>query len=190
MNDKFIKKYMRMAKFVAEDQNPCYSRNIGVVLVDPVANRVIGTGYNGPPKGVPHTDDPEYLQEVVWPQLTDAEKANANCTFVNNFVEKYGNCATCPRKVVGAASGTRLELCSCAHGEANCIVNAAADTHGSYMFCYCGVPCIECTKLIINAGVKKVYCIKWDKDYSVGSRWLFAKRGVELIVLEKEFFEN
>ena len=73
LSDKFIKKYLRLAKFISEDQNPCYSRHVGAVIVDPVINKVVGTGYNGPPKDVPHCDSSEHLKNVVWPQLTQTE---------------------------------------------------------------------------------------------------------------------
>lgn len=199
---------MRMAKLVGEDQNPCLSRSIGVVVVDPKSCKVLATGYNGPPRDTPHCDDPEYLREIVWPQLTDAEKEFAKgkyrfglsvsvdaVTGLNEcdlFVGNFGNCGECPRRIVGAKSGERLELCSCAHAEANAIVNATKDFYdGSVMFCWCGVPCFECTKLVINSGVKTVYCFDWGKDYSHGSRWLFKKAGVELIErLPEQYLEE
>lgn len=206
MKEKFIKKYMRFAKLVGEDQNPCHSRSIGVVIVDPTTNRVLGTGYNGPPKGSPHPDNPEYLDKIVWPQLTKEEKRKAlvegGCICEedfsvihdtdqrNIFLKTYSNCKKCPRKIVGAESGQRLELCSCEHGEKNAIINAGKSVYGAWMFCWCGVPCWDCVKLIINSGIKKVFCFDWGKDYSVGSRWLLNKAGVEIVVLDKEFVLN
>jgi deoxycytidylate deaminase len=53
LSKKFVVKYMRLAKLVGEDQNPCYSRQIGTVLVkvyDDGSSRIIATGYNGPPE--------------------------------------------------------------------------------------------------------------------------------------------
>lgn len=188
MREKFIKHYMRMAKFVGEDCNSCYSRKIGVVIVDPVANKILGTGYNSPPRGVPHNDDPEYLEEVVWPQLTKEEKASTGCIGCEEYGTKYGNSKVCPRKPIGAPSGKRLELCSCAHAETNAIVNASDNLHGAYAFCWCGCPCIECCKLMINAGIQKVYIIEVRPDYSHGSRFLFAKAGVEIIEYLPEYY--
>ncbi len=187
MKEKFIKHYMRLAKFVGEDCNSCYSRKIGVVIVDPQANKVLGTGYNSPPRGVPHNDDPEYLREVVWPQLTDVEKETA-CGNCDRYIEKYQYSKVCPRKAVGAPSGKRLELCSCVHAETNAIVNASDNLYGAEMFAFCGVPCLECAKLIINAGIKKVYIIDWGQDYSFGSRYLFTKAGVEIIEHLPEYY--
>ena len=208
ISEKHCKKYMRLAKHVGEDENPCYSRHIGVVIVNPRQHKPVGTGYNGPPRDVPHCDDAEYLSEIVWPMLTPPEKDRfVNITFIDQTtgenkgpqgctVEEmeamnddqrrdyavgiHGNCKTCPRKLVGAASGQRLELCSCVHAETNAIVNAGQDLNDCVMFCWCGVPCVECTKLIIQSGIKKIWVINWGADYSSGSRWLFKKAGVEI----------
>lgn len=183
---------MRLAKLLGEDENPCYSRKIGVLIVDPKVNKIVGTGYNGPPRGVPHCDSPKHLKTVVWPQLSDVEKAGIQGSpeTVDEFVAQYQGCKTCPRRVIGAASGKRLELCSCAHAEANAIVNASQNLHGCMMFAYCLLPCIECTKLIINSGIKKLYCCKEDQDYSVGSRFLFAEAQIDVVELHKSEFEE
>ena len=183
LSEKFIKKYLRMAKQVGEDSNPCLSRSIGVVVVNLEQNRVVSVGYNGPPKGTPHPDDPSYLRDIVWPQLTDVEKESVRiqrkvCD-ADSFAEAYGNCGKCPRKIVGAASGQRLEICSCEHGERNAVTNSVEALHGAWMICWCGVPCWECSKVIINAGIKRVVCTNWGSgDYSMGSRWLLTRGGV------------
>lgn len=212
MKDRHIRKYMRLAKQVGEDSNPCYSRHIGVVIVRTNGKRhkIVGTGYNGPPSDTPHCDAPSYLKDMVWPQLTDAEK---DFYFDNQkrdntlplatltpgasdeqkceiFVGHSGGCKTCPRKLVGAQSGKRLELCSCVHAETNAIVNASEDLEGCYMFCWCGVPCMECTKLILQSGIKKVFVIDWGADYSFGSRWLFDKKGVEIVMRKPDWYEK
>ena len=74
------------------------------------------------------------------------------------------------------------------HAEVNCIVNASQNLYGCTMFCWCPLPCIECTKIIINAGIKEVHCFKEPKDYSVGSRYLFEKAGVNILEYNKEDF--
>lgn len=207
MKEKWVGKYMRLAKKVGEDKNPCYSRKIGVVVVrvhaDGTSGKVLGTGYNGPPRGTPHCDEREYLETIFWPQLDPVEKAKAvnaantkgvpivgseDKDMCKHVCDSYAGQKTCPRKIIGAPSGTRLELCSCAHAETNAIVNSSDDLYGAYMFCWCGVPCVECTKLIINAGIKRVYVIDWGNDYSHGSRWLFDKAGIEVIMHPPEYY--
>jgi deoxycytidylate deaminase len=202
MKEKHIRKYMRLAKHIAEDENPCYSRHIGVVIVDPVATKILGTGYNGPPRDTPHTDEADYLEKFVWPQLTPAEKRIALPDFEENitncgvndeayqraFVEKYTGCKTCPRRLVGAASGQRTELCSCEHAERNAVYNASCCLQGAWMFCWCGIPCQDCTKAICQAGIKVVFTIDWGADYSYGSRYLFQRRGVEVVMHKPEYY--
>jgi dCMP deaminase len=192
LSDKFVKKYLRMARFVAEDQNPCYSRHVGAVIVDPVINKIVGTGYNGPPKNVPHCDSKEHLKEVVWPQLNQHEVSLIEMKPLTNeeFIEKYADCKTCPRKLIKAGPGERLELCSCAHAEANAIVNASQNLCGCYMFCWCPLPCVECSKLIINSGITRIYCYKEKKDYSVGSRFILTNAGVEIYELDKNYVDG
>jgi deoxycytidylate deaminase len=186
------KKWLRLARAVKEVENPCYSRQIGVVIVDPNTNSLVSSGHNGPPQGCPKNDDPDYLRNVVWPQLTGEEKI-ASCKGANynqdNFVAEYANCKTCPRKPIGAPSGKRLELCTCIHGEVDAITRANRSVAGCYMFAYCGVPCVECTKVIINSGIDTVVGIDHGRgDYSLySSRWLFEKSKVKLVLVPEDW---
>ena len=65
---------MKLAKVMANDQNPCFSRRVGAVVVDPLTNGIVGAGYNGPPENTPHCNDIEFLKYFFWPQLTSLEK--------------------------------------------------------------------------------------------------------------------
>lgn len=202
MKEKHIKKYMRLAKQVGEDSNPCYSRKIGVVIVDSLGKKIKGTGYNGPPRNTPHCDDPRYLSEVFWPQLTAEEKqqaitASGRISTTEDedkkcFVECFAGKKMCPRRIVGSPSGKRLELCSCAHAEGNSIVNASSDLDDTHVFCWCPLPCFECTKLLINAGVATIYCTTPDAAYAAGygsaSRFLFDEAKVAVIEHPPEWY--
>jgi dCMP deaminase len=64
----------------------------------------------------------------------------------------------CLREINNIPSGERHELCRGVHAEANAIIQAALhgiSTEGSSMYCT-HQPCVLCTKLIINAKIKKV----------------------------------
>ena len=143
--DPKVKKFMKIAKGVKEAEDPCLSRAIGTIIVDPETESVVSTGHNGPPLGLSLYDDRDYLENVVWEQLTSQEKAQAlRCGMdisdkVNKqkFLEMYTGCGQCPRKVIGAPSGVRLELCTCAHSEANAVIKAAQPIAGFWMFCWC-----------------------------------------------------
>jgi dCMP deaminase len=64
----------------------------------------------------------------------------------------------CLREKSSIPSGERHELCRGVHAEANAIIQAALhgiSTEDSSMYCT-HQPCVLCTKLIINAKIKKV----------------------------------
>ena len=182
MKDKFIAKYMRLARQFATDSNPCLSRHVGVVVVDPSTNGIVGAGYNGPPEGTPHCNDVAFLKGFFWPQLTAREKAQVcirSETMDNQAVDATGEfiskCNECPRNILGYSSGKRPELCSCQHAERNALNKLPIPAKGLVMFCWCGVPCIQCTGSIINAGIKSVYCLKQIEDYQPEARWLYEQ---------------
>lgn len=61
-------------------------------------------------------------------------------------------------------SGANLALKYCAHAEANAIAQSAfrgASTEGAEIFCTV-MPCIECVKVLITAGIK---AIAYDEAY-------------------------
>lgn len=65
----------------------------------------------------------------------------------------------CLRDEMNVASGERHELCRGIHAEQNAIIQAAF--HGvsikdASLFCT-NLPCSICAKMIINAGIKKIY---------------------------------
>jgi dCMP deaminase len=63
------------------------------------------------------------------------------------------------------------------HAEANAIVNAArtgVSIKDSIMFLTCGIPCAECAKLIINSGIKEVFCKNTQNDVK-GEHWVESK---------------
>ena len=65
----------------------------------------------------------------------------------------------CIRHELKVPSGQRHELCRGLHAEQNAIIQAAyhgVQIQGSEMYCTFR-PCIICVKMIINAGIRKVY---------------------------------
>jgi len=86
----------------------------------------------------------------------------------------------CPRCNSWAPSGTALEECYCSHGEENAIVQAAyhgislkeAVLYSTY------APCLICTKMIINAGIREVV---YNLDYPLAESALrlLAEAGVK-----------
>ena len=58
------------------------------------------------------------------------------------------------------------------HAERNAIYNAArigVSTKGTTMYLSCGVPCADCARGIINAGIVRIFCEK--QDVTKGIKW-------------------
>jgi dCMP deaminase len=122
--------FMEIAKVVAS-RSTCLRRKAGAVLVKD--KRILSTGYNGVPKGLPHCED-----------------------------------TGCPR--ADYPSGTHHELCRAVHSEQNAIVQAAihgVGIEGATLYCT-HQPCTLCTKMLINAGIKRVvYCEDYPDEESL-----------------------
>lgn len=188
---KFVRKYMKIAHLIAEDNNACYSRKIGAVLVSNL-NRIISMGYNGAVEGMPHADDQDYLSHIWDNILTSEQRKKINPhKGKDQFIEKYKNCQKCPRKVLGIPSGQNLEICPCAHAERNALANAnlsGVSTVNSTMYCFCSIPCHECTVQICQAKVKNVVCLKSKlPDYSPSSRFIFNKSNVSVVLVDRDW---
>jgi len=119
---------MSIARQVAT-RSTCLRRQVGCIIV--LAKRIVSTGYNGAPSGLPHCEE-----------------------------------VGCIRDSRGVASGERHELCRGLHAEQNAIIQAAM--HGTAvrdgsLFCT-HKPCILCTKMLINAGVRRIYYAEGYED--------------------------
>ena len=65
----------------------------------------------------------------------------------------------CLREKDSIPSGTRHELCRALHAEQNAIVQAAyhgISIAGSTLYCT-NKPCVICSKMLINAGIKRIF---------------------------------
>ncbi len=74
--------------------------------------------------------------------------------------------AGCLREQMGIPSGERHELCRGLHAEQNAIIQAAL--HGfsirnSTLFCT-NLPCSICSRMLINAGIEKIYYVAGYPD--------------------------
>ena len=122
-------------------KSPCLSRKIGAILVRD--HSIISTGFNGPPRGIPHCGVERwkldsYLSKFSF-QPSDKEKE-----------------IMCPRRLLGYASGTHMELCPAQHAEENAVSNAARNgvsTIDTILYMNSVTPCKNCFGTLINAGI-------------------------------------
>ncbi len=87
----------------------------------------------------------------------------------------------CLRKDDSIPSGERHELCRGLHGEQNAIIQAAyhgISIAGSTLFCT-NKPCVICSKMIINAGIKKI-CYEAGYDDPLSDQML-EETNIEIV---------
>lgn len=137
-----INYYLDLAEVVS-NRGTCLRRRYGAVIVK--NDEVISTGYVGAPRG------------------------RKNCT----------DLGTCVRVQLKIPRGERYELCRSVHAEANAIISAPRDKMiGSSLF-LCGIEmdtdeyiknsscCSMCKRMVINAGIEKVYIRDSKDEYRV-----------------------
>jgi dCMP deaminase len=150
-------------------KSPCLSRQIGAILVRD--KRVIASGYNGPPEGVPHCG---------------RERLESDIRLSREFVEKNVNEDTishiyhrCPRRLLRIESGKGLdEWCYAQHAETNALINAARTgvvTLGCSLYMNSVIPCSNCFGRLINAGITEIV-IEQQTLYDKQTAWLIEQR--------------
>jgi len=90
----------------------------------------------------------------------------------------------CLRENSSIPSGQRHELCRGLHAEQNVIIQAAyhgISIKGATLYCT-NKPCVICSKMLINAGIQKIY---YEEGYDDAlSDQMFAEAGVEVARLK------
>jgi len=166
--------YFATMAMAASHNSPCLSRKEGAILVKD--NSVISTGFNGPPRHIPHCGKARMKSDpIIFKRL----RADA-------IEPVYGDDTMCPRYRLGFGTGEGLHLCPSIHAEVNALLNASRQgisTYNSTMYLTCGIPCKNCFGSIINAGVNEVVCSSLDL-YDDLSRYLISETDVSVRVYE------
>ena len=108
------------------------------------------------------------------------------CTGYNGAPAGLSHCLEtgCLREQLGVKSGERHELCRALHAEQNVLIQAAFHgiaVEGAVLYCT-NLPCSICTKMLINAGIRKIYFQEGYPDAL--SRQMLEEAGIELIHLD------
>ncbi len=134
--------YLDIAQTVAK-RGTCLRRKFGAIIVK--NDSIVSTGYAGAPRG------------------------RKNCCDIGE----------CMREKLKIPRGERYELCRSVHAEANAIIAAPRETMiGSDLYLACIDPrsgdivpgtccCQMCKRMVINAGIARVYVRENADEYSV-----------------------
>lgn len=162
---KFIDYYMKIAEVTAQ-LSYAVRLKVGAVLVRD--NQIIGTGYNGMPSGWDNNCENKIYDAGSGGWLSPEE------IFEQYPYEEHKPDAN---QVVRYNLKTKPEVL---HAESNALMKVARSTESSMnatMFCT-HAPCIECAKLIYQAGVTKLYYREQYRD-NKGLEFL-SKSGVDV----------
>lgn len=137
-----INYYLDIAQTVTT-RGTCLRKNFGAIIVR--NDVIVSTGYNGAPRG------------------------RQNCCDMGD----------CLRDRLKIPRGERYELCRSVHAEANAIISASRENMlGADLYLCCVDPatgdlvpgttcCQMCKRLVINAGIRRVFVRENGLDYSV-----------------------
>ena len=174
MSNKWDRYFYGISEAVSKNSS-CLSRQIGAVLVRDQS--VIATGYNGPPRDIPHCDSLDRREYLI-------EKLKLTGLDVSNMRAKLDEC---PRKILGYKSGEGLDICIAAHAERNLLNQCArlgVSAQGAVLYMNAKIlPCKECFLELIQCGVKEVVCAEFNSYNDI--EWLvhFSKIGVRVFDL-------
>ena len=166
MKTKFIKAHMQAAEVYAE-LSSATRLHVGCVVVKD--NTIIGIGYNGMPSGWDNVcEDIEYV-------IKEECQATDEWMLQNGFTELVHG---------WSRKRTKREVL---HAETNALAKIARSTNsseGATLF-VTHEPCLDCAKIIYQAGIKEVY---YRNDYprSNGGIEFLKKCGTNVYKLDKE----
>ncbi|MGN0024323.1 MAG: deoxycytidylate deaminase [Candidatus Avelusimicrobium sp.] len=158
--------FIKMAELVAE-QSTCLRLQVGAVLVKD--NRVISIGFNGTPTGQLHCE--ENFRKVYEQEYKDKFSTYEEFLASRTFYDLHGKWSI------------ENEL----HAEQNAISFAAKNgiaTQGADVYVTWS-PCVHCAKVIVSAGIKKVF-YKNTYDRSQEGIFFLEKNGIECRQLTEE----
>lgn len=171
-------KYFHELCIAVATKSPCLSRKIGAILVRDKS--ILSTGYNGPPRGVPHCGHERLTKDKV---LQDTISSHSIVFDTEETKERFIRFRDeCPRRVLGYQSGTHMELCPAQHAEENAISNAArlgVSVLESTLYMNCVIPCKGCFGTLINAGIVEVV-VEETKVYDKHTQFLIDNSTIHI----------
>ena len=135
-------------------RSTCMRRRVSCIVTT-TDHRILATGYNGAPSGVPHCDG-----------------------------------VGCLRAEMNIPSGERHEICRAVHAEQNAIAQAAKNgINLSHSIAYVStVPCVICSKIMINSGIAKIYMANFEYPDKLGIGMLLDAGVLLFAMKDGEFY--
>jgi len=160
--------FMSMARTLAL-RSTCRRRvQVGAIVTSMNGTEVLGIGYNGPARGLPHDCAPRALDrpaERTACVCGHLEEVHIDDIAIADTVTARKRCTSCKcmsfRPTAAVAPGT----CTCIHAEVNALIKAPYA--GQQLRMYTTLePCIACARLILNSAVVHLYYADEYRDHS------------------------
>lgn len=163
MKKKFIDYFMSIADLTSKLS---YAKRLQVGAVIVKGNQIIGTGYNGMPAGWENNcENVEWCSGGGW---LSPEEIEEGWPHEGEYTDIHGNVMQGRYRLK-----TKPEVL---HAESNALMKVTKSTESSEdatLFCT-HAPCIDCAKLIYQAGISSVY---YRNQYRDSSGVEFLKQG-------------
>lgn len=161
--EQFDRQYLRMA-FIWSENSYAIRRKVGCIIVKD--NRIISDGYNGTPSGFPNVCEYGIQTESLVSSL-GATNTTKDREYMKKLMYEGYKLVTYPYVL---------------HAEANAITKLARGggigSDGATIY-ITDSPCIECAKMIIQAGIRRVV---YAREYRItDSLDLLRNAGIEII---------
>jgi dCMP deaminase len=163
-------------------RSTCTRGNAGAVLAR--RGRILSTGYNGAPEGMPHCEHREWKIDLTqappdWVRkLLNEQVARGHLRLTDlHGMDRLVTDGRTVEALLTAESEPRQGCTIAVHAEANAVAFAAR--YGVALedtTCYCTIsPCVACAQLLIQAGITRVVAARRYRDPE-GTRLLVDAR--------------
>ena len=173
--------WMGVARTIAQ-RSPCSRDKVGAVIVD-TFNRIVDTGYNGPPAGWRpiHTDDCSVWCERAKTQEPLCGSREIHPPHVNPLL--YGECHGYPGLIYAKRLMLDYSDCPSLHAEANALMFSDRRLRvGGTIYVTSGT-CSGCAKLVANSGLTRAVYGGNLRPHRESERWYDFLRdcGLEVV---------
>lgn len=156
--------FMEFAKVVAQ-RSVCQRRvQVGCVITNHSMTNVVGLGYNGPARGLPHNCSPGIIDGL--PHCHSGPREQWCDADASRFMGHV-----CRNPLPGS--------CTCIHAEVNALLKAPYDDVGGLVMFTTLSPCPSCARLILNSRVTSVYYL--DEYRTLEGLSILKDNGIEVL---------
>ncbi len=162
-------------------RSTCIKANAGCVLTDS-HGRILGTGYNGVGRGMPHCNQREAQNSLTYDQQKKLHYASAYSAGL--MQQSIAVPEAFPNKCEGVTAEPGGERCQAVHAETNALL-ICSNVDAIHSVYTTAEPCFRCTKELLNTGAQRIIAgARYGPEPQAQALW--QRAGREWLVLQAE----